>query len=228
MISAQRLFAAFALFSLTSIARADYIKGYAYSVPQSTAQDLSSISTTSPPPYTAYPGSGSTELASFLANGMNFMANDITNPGSYNLGAFLNSEGTVSDISYMNGASASSDLDNTLFEFLGYGTFVSGTTYSLGHDDGAELYVDGINVLNAPTATGGTGSYLYNGPTGTYWFEFVYGNCCGGVADFTTDLVPSAAATGVYVSPEPSTAFLPLAGLALLAVGWRRRRQVAK
>lgn len=228
MVCSKRLVAAAALISLAGLARADYIKGYAYSVPQSTAQDLSSVSTTSPPPYTAYPGSGSTEIASFLANGINFSANNITDPSTYNLGGFLNSGGTASNITYMNGASASTSVDNTLFEFLGYGSFVNGTTYSLAHDDGAELYVDGINVLNAPTAIGGTGSYLYNGPTGTYWFELVYGNCCGGIADFTTDLLPSAAATGTYVSPEPSTALLPLAGLGLLAVGWIRRRRVSE
>lgn len=226
MVCTKRLVAAAAVFSLASLARADYIKGYAFSVPQGTAQDLSSIATTSPPTYTTYPGPGATEIASFLANGINFNVNDL-NLSTYNLGGFLNSGGTVSNITYMNGASASSSVDNTLFEFFGYAGFVNGTTYQLAHDDGVELYVNGLNVLNAPTATGGTGSYLYNGPTGGYWFDFVYGNCCGGTAAFSTNLVPSAAATGTYVSPEPSTALLPLAGLALFAVGWIRRRRIS-
>lgn len=224
MTCLRRLTAAAAFFSLAVFARADYIKGFVYSVPDSTASNLDNINPNPslPPPASTYPGSGSNEIATFLANGINFTGNT----GS-TIAQFLNSGGTASDISYMNGASSSTTVAATLFEFFGYTSFMNGAVYNLGHDDGAELYVNGLNVLDAPTAIGGTGNYVYNGPTGTYLFEFVYSNsslCCN--ADFTTNLIPSAAATGVYVSPEPSTALLPLAGLGLLALGWFRRRKL--
>lgn len=219
----RRLIAVAAFLSFAAFARADYIKGFVYSVPNSTALDLNSINSNPslPPPASTYPGPGSNEIATFLANGINFTgATDST------IAQFLNSGGTASNISYMNGVTTSTTVAATLFEFWGYTSFKNGTVYSLGHDDGAELYVNGLNVLNAPTAIGGTGNYTYNGPTGTYLFEFVFANssaCCN--ADFTTDLISSGPATGMYVSPEPSTLWLPVAGLSLLALGWIRRRK---
>lgn len=139
-------------------------------------------------------------MVSFTANGINFSGDA---PGAYNLGGFLDSGGTASNIVYYNGASAGTNLDNTEWEFTGSAYFTNGDTFNVVHDDGVNMYVDGVAVLldGGPTPPV-TSTFTYSGPTGTYSFDFIYGECCGGTADFKTTLIPSAPAT---VTPEPST-----------------------
>ena len=99
-------------------------------------------------------------------------------PGAYNLGGFLGYGGTLDSISYMNGASTSTDVDNTLWEFTGTADFVTGTTF---------------------------------------YFDFIYTECCGGTANFQTTLVP------IDTSPEPSTRVLFSVSGAVLLFGFRKR-----
>jgi hypothetical protein len=187
--------------ALTQVAAADYINGTVWSVPASTAENAPTLGNA--------PGPGATEWSTFTANGINFSGDAA---GAYNLGGFLNSGGVASNITYMNGASASTNLDNTLWEFTGSGSFTNGEMFNVVHDDGVNMYVNGAAVLLDGTPTPPvTSTFTYTGPTGTYNFDFIYVECCGGTADFKTTLVPSAPAT--VNTPEPATGLLLGVGL---------------
>ena len=133
----------------------------------------------------------------------------------------MNSFGAASGISYMNGYSATSNLTNTLFEFTGTAYFVNGQTFNVYHDDGVNLYVDGVNVLSQPNTTSPiTTPYTYTGATGNHSFDFIYANGPPSQADFQTNLVT---ATTVAATPEPSSFALLGTGV-LGALGALRRR----
>ena len=196
--------------ALTQVAAADYINGKVWSVPVSTAVNAPTLGNA--------PGAGATEWATFTANGINFSGDAA---GAYNLGGFLNSGGVASNITYINGASPSTDLDNTLWEFTGSAYFTSGEMFNVEHDDGVNMYVNGAAVLLDGTPTAPiTSTFTYTGPTGTYSFDFIYVECCDGAADFKTTLVPSGPATN---TPEPGTGFLLGVGLLCGILPLRKR-----
>jgi hypothetical protein len=123
----------------------------------------------------------------------------------------------------LNGASASTNLDNTEWEFTGSAYFTSGQSFSVVHDDGTNMYINGVAVLLAGGSTPPvTSTFTYTGPSGTFNFDFIYTECCGGTADYKTTLVPSAPATG---TPEPSSTLLLMAGLSFCGVKVARRRK---
>lgn len=202
---------ALSLFSFASLLHADYINGTVWSVPASTAG--------STPVAGSAPGAGATELATFSANGIDFSGDG---PGAYNIGGFLASNGVASNITYMNGATAASDLNNTLWEFTGSATFTNGETFNVVHDDGVNMYVNGTAVLLDPGPTAPvTSTFTYTGATGTFNFDFIYTECCGGTADFSTTIVPNAPS-----APEPPSGLLyAAAGLALSGLRWLGRRK---
>lgn len=211
MFYTKYLIAIAAALSFSIVMRADFINGTVWSVPASTAGSAPTTGNT--------PGSGATELATFNANGIDFSGDA---PGAYNLGGFLNSGGTASNISYVNGASATTDLNNTEWEFTGSTFFSTGQTFNVVHDDGVNMYVNGVAVLLAsgPTAPV-TSTFTYSGPSGTFDFDFIYVECCGGTADFQTTLVPnSPSSPGV---PEPTSASLLAGGLCGAAILRLRR-----
>ncbi|WP_419804198.1 PEP-CTERM sorting domain-containing protein [Terriglobus sp.] len=191
-------------------AHADGIQAIAYNVPGSTAYNVPTLGNT--------PGQGATVEATFTASAINFSGDS-----NYSLGGFLNSFGAASNITYMNGYSATSSLTNTLFEFTGTAYFVNGQTFNVYHDDGVNLYVDGVNVLSQPNTTSPiTTPYTYNGATGNHSFDFIYANGPPTQADFQTNLVT---ATTVAATPEPSSFALLGTGV-LGALGILRRRFV--
>lgn len=210
MTMAKSLIALSALFSSAALVQADYINGTAWTVPAATAGSAPTLGNT--------PGNGATEVATFTANGIDFSGDG---PGAYNLGGFLNSGGTASNITYMNGASATTSLNNTLWEFTGSASFTNGDSFNVVHDDGVNMYINGSSVLSAPGPTAPvTSTFTYNGPTGTFNFDFIYVECCGGSADFKTTLVPSAPSGN---TPEPSTGFLLLTATSFGVLLLRKR-----
>lgn len=144
--------------------------------------------------------------------------------GTYTLNGFLNSQGNasgVSNVAFANGAAGTNTLNNTLWEFSGTAFFTNGEVFSVGHDDGTEMYVNGINVLSNPGPTSFASTpYTYTGPTGTYSFNFLYGETHGAPAVYETNLETGGNA------PEPGTFALLGTGL-LAAAGAIRRRIVA-
>ena len=158
-----------------------------------------------------------TECATFSASSIDFSAE--TSLG-YNLGGFLNGLGAASGITYLNGFSASSALNNSLFDFTGAANFTTGQSFSVTHDDGTNMYVNGNLVLGAPNPTAPVSTpFTYSGPSGNFNFEFIYTECCGGDADYITSLVPVTTGT----VPEPETLAMVGSGLLGLCEVVRRR-----
>jgi hypothetical protein len=159
-----------------------------------------------------------TECATFSATAIDFSAE--TSLG-YNLGGFITGEGVASGVTYLPGFSAASALNNSLFVFTGTANFTNGQSFTVTHDDGTEMYVNGTDVLDDPGPTGPVSTpFTYSGPTGNFGFEFIYTECCGGDADYITTLVPVT--TGGPV-PEPDTLAMVGSGLLGLCEVVRRR-----
>lgn len=193
-----------------SQAKAEPISATAWSVPASTADNVPTLGNT--------PGAGATEWATFSASAIHFSGDS-----NYSLGGFLNSFGAASNIVYMNGASAASSLTDVLFEFTGTAFFTNGQTFNVEHDDGVNLYVNGVLALGAPNVTSPiTTPFTYTGPTGSFNFDFIYANGPPTQADFTTNLVTSQTLQPV---PEPSTIALLLTGSSAL---WSIRRRTTR
>jgi hypothetical protein len=197
---------------LTTLAYADAITGVAYAVPAGTADDV--------PPPSGVPGLNATKIATFSASEIMFTGDP---GGDYSVGGFLNSFGAASGITYLNGATADYTLDNVLFEFTGSAVFTTGEQFTVFHDDGVQLYVDGSSVLSSPNTTSPEATpYTYNGPSGTFNFDFVYANgpCCN--ADFQTTLVTATTVVPSGV-PEPSSLILLGTGVLSFAGAVRKR-----
>lgn len=154
-----------------------------------------------------------TLCATFSTTAIDFTTAD------YTLNGWLNSNGAASGITYPSSLyPGTSSMDNTLWVFTGTANFTTGQTFNVAHDDGTEMYVNGVNVLNVPGATPPiTSTFTYTGATGNFSFEFIYSECCGSPAVYQTTLVPPTSAT-----PEPSAFLLLGAGL-LGILGLKRR-----
>ncbi len=140
----------------------------------------------------------SVTVGTWLANGGAFGISENT-PGTL---ASLMSDGTTS----------------TLLNFTGFVTVTNGQTFTVTHDDGLTLIIGGNLVIDEPGPTSPvTDTHTYTGPSGTFAFQLVYGECCGGPAVLQIDLPLSNAA------PEPAT--LALMAFALAGAGWTLRRR---
>jgi hypothetical protein len=143
--------------------------------------------------------------------------------GTYTLAGFLASNGGASGVTGATYTGTPSDgsatLDNTLWEFSGTAFFTNGEVFSVGHDDGTQMYVNGVNVLSQPGPTSfALSSFTYTGPTGLESFNFLYGETNGAPAVYETNLQSGGN------TPEPST--FALLGTGLLAAAGAIRRRI--
>jgi hypothetical protein len=112
-------------------------------------------------------------------------------------------------------------VDGTLVSFTGLVSVLNGQTFTVTHDDGLTLIIGGIDLGFNPGPTAPTTTLkTYTGPSGTFPFELVYGECCGGPAVLEIDLPLSNA-------PDAGSS------LALLSIGagsllWLGRRRVSR
>jgi len=140
--------------------------------------------------------------------------------GAYTLGAFLATSPGVTGITG-SPADLARNLDipgsGTMIELMGQVSVVNGQTFTVTHDDGLQLMIGALLVVNVPGPTAPvTTTVTYTGPTGNFNFDLVYGECCGAPARLQTSLPLQ----GV---PEPGT--LALLGPALIGFGVARRRR---
>ena len=138
----------------------------------------------------------------------------------YTIGEFLSSGGA----SVVTGAGElGHTLFDTLFNFTGQVSVTHGQTFTVTHDDGLTLVIDGNTVINAPLPHSPiTEDFTYNGPTGTFNFQLVYGECCGAPAELQISLPLQSAV------PEPSTWAMMIIGFAGLGyMGFRHSRKQA-
>jgi hypothetical protein len=141
---------------------------------------------------------------------------------SVSVGTWLSSSAAFNVLENKPGTLASL-MDNgtqgTLLSFTGTVSVTNGQHFTVTHDDGLTLIIGGLNLGFNPGPTSPTVTdIVYGGPTGTFGFQLVYGECCGGPAVLQVDLPLNAV-------PEPETYALMLAGLGALGFVSRRRRR---
>ena len=136
---------------------------------------------------------------------------------------WLNSSSAFNIVEHTSGALASL-MDNgaygTLLEFTGDVSVVNGQKFTVTHDDGLTLVIGGVDLgFNAGPTPPTTTIATYTGPTGTFPFQLVYGECCGGPAVLQVDLPFQS----VSRAPDGGST-LVLAGLGSLALLGLSRR----
>lgn len=194
--------------AFTGLAHANTVNGSVWEVSTGIAQDAipSNVPTTTPT-------ATFTETAPLTLSGG-------TNSAAYTIGGFIGSGGGT----FLTGSSHSGNsLDGTLFDFTGLVSVTTGQVFTLEHDDGLTLVIDGITVVSVPGPTSASlTTATYTGASGNEAFNLVYGECCGAPAVLDVALP--------LTSTTPLPAALPLfaGGLGFLGfLGKRRKRNAS-
>ncbi len=182
------------------IVQANTVSGDLWHVPDATAQNAvpANVPATTP------------DVTFNVASPFNFN----TTASLATVGAWLASSSAFNIVENTAGTLASpmsNGVTSTILNFLGVVTVTNGQTFTVTHDDGLTLTIGGLTVISEPGPTSPvTDTHTYTGPSGTFPFQLVYGECCTGPAQLQISLPLSTV-------PEPATLLLLGFGLVGLA-----------
>ncbi len=161
---------------LLPVAQANTISGSLWHVPEPTslAATVANVPATAP------------DVTFDVNSPFNFFGTSVT------VGTWLGN-GSAFNISENTAGTLASLMDDgtqgTLLDFKGFVSVLNGQTFTVTHDDGLTLIIGGTDLGFDPGPTAPTVSTAtYTGPSGTFPFELVYGECCGGPAVLQVDL----------------------------------------
>jgi hypothetical protein len=177
------------------------VMGSAYFVPEAEAQNAAIGFSHGAPnaTFTVPSPTNSTCTGTFVGDTLCF--NSGASDNAYTLGGFLASGGATVLTGTATDLARNLDIgtSGTMFEFTGNVTVTNGQTFQAGHDDGLQLKIGDVLVINAPGPSSFTTTpATYTGPSGTFPFDLVYGECCG-----------PPAALGISLPLESSMACTP-------------------
>jgi len=197
--------ATFALFC-AGVAQGNVISGRLWHVPEATSMNAIPANVPATTPFVTF---------------------DVTSPMNFNATSATVSEwlasGSAFNIAENVGGTLASFMDSggigTILEFTGFVTVTNGQTFTVTHDDGLTLIIGGLDLGFDPGPTAPTTTTVtYTGPSGTFAFQLVYGECCGGPAVLQVDLP--------FINQVPEPATVALLGLGLAGLGFARRRKM--
>jgi hypothetical protein len=197
--------------AFAGLAHANTVTGSYYHVPEAVSQN-------------AVPGNvpaGTPDVTFSVDSPFSFAATNAT------VAAWLASGSAFNIVENTPGTLASL-MDNnsvgSLLNFTGLVSVVNGRQFTVTHDDGLTLIINGLTVIDQPGPTSPiTQTFTYTGASGTFGFQLVYGECCEGPAVLQISL-PLTAVPGPVVGAGLPGLIAACGGLIGLA---RRRRQVA-